>query len=212
MKKLFCFIFLTCTITACTAPAERVMDPLQYKEPVKAHSSKKAYLYWQPGTQYSSIAPPDPVASSSITEAILSSLIESEMRSANPNRYTYTYGKAQQAVFMTSLKNVLEENHVFKDVAITTDLNEVNPSDVLIKIYFKSTRVLGHEKNYQIVLNVNMAIQTKTSKFEHTYLVESDDSGFFSMKSFKDQQTDASQKLLSKVIDGITQWNTHSIA
>ncbi len=206
MKKIFLLLIATVLLSACTSPAEEVMAPLQYKQPIEVHIPKTAYLYWQSGVDSSSVAPSSAAPAQGIVGALVGAVVETEIRKNNPGKFTFTYGKPQQAVFMTSFKNVLEQNHVFNNVELVSDLSEVPPQAVLITVYFKSTRVLGYEHNYQIVLDVDMKIKSGNKGFNRTYLVASEEGGFFSSKSFKDQQTDVSQKLLSKLITGITQF------
>ncbi len=211
MKKVY-YLFLCSmmlTLAACTPPAQQVMPPLTYSNQIAFHDSQKADLYWQTGSQVSSEAPPTQDYNDGIGGMIINSVVNNEMRSAHPGDFTYTYGKAQQAVFMTSLKNTLVEQHAFKDVELITDPKAAKPQDVLITVNFKETRVLGHEKNYQIILDTELTIKNGNKPpFKRTYLVESKDSSVFSTKSFKDQQTDVSQQLLNKVIAGMTQWYT----
>lgn len=207
MKKIVCLAFSALLLNACTPAAEEVMPPLQYNQSVKTHTHKKASLYWQVGEQHASIAAQHIGGGGDIASALIASAIDAQMRKSNPGQYSFAYGKAQQAVFMTSLKEVLQENHVFKTVNLITDKKQTQPDDVLMTIHFKSTRVSGEEKNHQIMLDVTLAIQSGQSTFERTYLVESSNEGFFSSRSFKDQQTDVSQQLLTKIMGGIQQWN-----
>ncbi len=210
--SLFLSFFVLAALTACgTPPAEQVMSPLTYDKPVTVHLDKKAKLYWQTGSQQSSVEPryssgtnvggslPIALASQAMQAAI-----ETEVRKNNPGRFTYVYGKAQQAVFMTSLKDILQKKRVFTDVDLVTDKTEVNAQDVLITINFKSTRVLDADlDNHKIVLNVDMIIQSnKKPIFTRTYVVQSGDE----VSGFKAQQEDVSKRLLDKVMKGIKQW------
>jgi len=208
MKKILFLSALVLSISACAPVPQQVMRPLQYQHNIALHVPQKAYLYWHPGIQESSTAPNHASARDGILGAAMDAVIDSEMHKSNPSRYTFTYGKTQQVVFMTSLKDILEEQHVFTDVILTSDVRQASPDDVLIQVYFRNTKVLGAETNYRIVLDVDMSIDTENkSSFKRTYLIESKKTGFFSMKSFKEQQTDASQQLLIKVIAGIKQWH-----
>jgi hypothetical protein len=210
MKKLsYLFICsIIFSLTACTPPSEQVMSPLAYNNTVTMHDTRKADLYWQSGTQLSSEAPPTQDLTDGISGMVINAAVNAEMRSARPGDFTYTYGKAQQAVFMTSLKDALLNQHAFKDVELITDLKDAKPQDVLITIDFKQTQVLGQNTHYQIILNTDMTIKAGNKPpYKRSYVVQSKDPGFFSIKSFKAQQTDASQQLLDKIMGGITQWS-----
>lgn len=216
MKKLaslFLAFSVLASLTACgTPPAEQVMSPVTYDKPINVHVNKKANLYWQTGSQQISTEPsysnnmsvggslPIAMASQAMRAAI-----ETHVRKNNPGRFTYVYGKPQQAVFMTSLKDILQHKKVFTDVEFVTDKTTVNPKDVFIIINFKSTRVLDAElENRRIVLDVEMTIQSdKKPVFTRTYVVQSSDE----VSGFKAQQEDVSKRLMEKVMKGITQWS-----
>ncbi len=205
---LFYFIVSLCLVGCVTPGPEQLMSPIHYKGKVNFHVAKNAYLYWQSGTQFSetenmSYYGGDPLA------AIIGSAIEEHQRKTHPSRYTYVYGSAQQAVFMTSLKNALIKNNVFNQVEIITAPKSIGPNDVMITVKFRSTRISSYEQN-AITLTVDMSIQTKNEKyFKRTYVIHNTEpEGRFAGRSFKEQQTEVSQKLLSKLINGLEQWHS----
>lgn len=194
-------------LSGCTPMAEQVMPPLQYKQPINMHIAKTAYLNWEIGKQYAASQPTFISANSDPIAAILTTAIDNEERHRNPGRYTLVYGKAQQAVFMTSLQHILAENSVFKRVELTTEAPKLDKNAVLMTVNFKRTRVSDADENFKIILDVELTIQSQQKPmFTRTYLVESDPSSGFFTKNFKDQQTDVSQKLLGKIINGIGAW------
>lgn|SRR3990167_10029886 len=207
LKIIFLIMIFTALFDGCTPMAEQVMPPLQYQSPIHVHVNKTAYINWKIGKQSSSEQPTFVPANSGLVGAMLANAIDSTERKNNPGRYTFTYGKAQQAVFVTSLKDILAEQHVFKKVELTVDPKTISPDDVLIIIFFKSTRVSDASQRYKITLDVELLIQTKGQlPFKRTYFVESSSGGIFSMKSFKDQQAEVSNMLLEKIIAGIKEW------
>jgi hypothetical protein len=210
MKKIkFPFLLMVIfLLAACTPAAEQVMPSLQYKQSVDFHISKNATLIWEIGRENASTIPTAAVNGDALATIIAMAII-SQDRKNNPGKYTLTYGKAQQAVFMTSLKDVLQKNQVFKHIELAITPKKMQANDVFITINFKSTRVSAAENNHKIILDVELIIKTVGNKiFKRTYLVESNPGDFFSQISFKDQQTDVSLQLLSKVITGIKQWHT----
>ncbi|TAK72071.1 MAG: hypothetical protein EPO11_10485 [Gammaproteobacteria bacterium] len=207
MKKIIFLLFIAIALTACANSAEQVMPPVHYNDSITFHIPKKAYIYWELGEQYSSTAPQNMGGPG--LSGLAAAFIEAEEHQNNPSKYTYTYGKAQQAVFMTSLEDVFSDNHVFNNVELITDLKQVHSQDVLMKIYFKSTRVASYENNYQITLDVDMSIEVNRKLvFHRTYVVQSDNDKYFS--TFKDQQTNVSQKLLVDIVKGVKQWHTNA--
>jgi uncharacterized lipoprotein YajG len=211
MKNFKILILLVIALffaTACTPMAEEVMSPLQYKKPVAFKVDKNADLSWQSGKENTSMQAINVSGNTGLLGAVVTSSIGEAERQHNPARYTMRYGAAQEVVFMTSLKNILEKNLVFRRTEITTEPQKVNPQDVLIDINFKNSSVKGFDTNYQIALDVDMTITTKGKPaFARNYKVESSATGFFSFNSFKDHQAQVSQKLLDAVMADIEKWS-----
>ncbi|MEI8055664.1 MAG: hypothetical protein WCH10_06750 [bacterium] len=206
-------ILFTCFFLVGCAPSKRVIPSLQYHDAIGMSIPKKAHIYWVPGKQASHEIPPSAGYSGNSGLAglivnLMFTSVESQHRKSNPSQYVLEYGKADEAVFLTSLRDVLEQQHVFKSVDLTTDISKVNANDVLIKIYFKTTRVTVNS-GYLIKLSVNLSIQTgRQPPYERTYLVQNDESldGAFKSKGFLDKKTEVSQELLTLIINGIKQW------
>ena len=183
------------------------MPAIRYQEPIEFHVNKNAYLQWDIGKQYVSTVPTQTNRQGGIIEVLVASAIDSHLRAKNPSQYEHSYGKAQQAIFMTSLKDTLAENHVFNAVELSTEPHQITPKEVLINIYFKNARVADGYHNYKITLSVVLTITTHgKAPFTRTFLVENEDEG---NKTFIDQQTDVSQKLMEKIIGGIKTWHTN---
>src|SRR5579862_1820954 len=169
---------LSMLLSACVnTQSKYIMPPLKYNGPVSIHVPKTAYLYWQHGLEQNGEIP------SFNNNDIIVSLIDAQDRKNNPSKYHLSYGKAQQASFITSFRDVLMEHHMFNDVEIITNPNQVKASGVLIDLKFKSTRVSGFERNYKITLTVEMKIKSGKSTFTRTYMTESDEGTFFNGKS-----------------------------
>jgi len=202
-------VFIVLLALLCTACAKPIMPPLKYNKPIEFHVAKNAALNWEVGKQYSSAMPSSTSYNAGLIGGIVGAVIESADRERRPSLYSISYGKAEQSIFMTSLRDTLEQNHVFKAVELITDPRQAPAKDTLINVYFKTARVSSPEKNYKITLSVEMAIAgAGKSPFKRTYLVESDTGGFG--KSVMDQKIDVSQKLLEKMISGIEEWHKQS--
>jgi len=209
------FIFFICFFLVGCAPTKKVMPPLQYHDAIDMSIPKKAHVYWMPGKQAShEISSTAGVSSGNsgiagMIGALVFTSIENQHRKNNPSQYVLEYGKADETVFLTSLRDVLEQQNVFKSVDLTTDISKVGSNDVLIKVYFKTTRVTC-SRGYLIKLSVNLSIKTGHEvPYERTYLVQNDNSldGAFTSKNFLEKKTEVSQELLTLVINGIKQWH-----
>lgn len=209
MRKLFILVAASFLLVGCANNPQTLMAPIQYTNDINFHIPKNAVLYWKQGQQDSSESPT--LVGGVGLPGLVVSAIDTAAHQQNPSRYTYTYGKAQQAIFITSLKNALVQHHVFNRTEIVTDLSKVKPQEILIKVHFKSARVLDISENYRIVLDVEMTIQThKKIVFDRSYLATVKESSIFSGKNFKAQQTEVSQVLLNQLIGGIKAWHTHT--
>lgn len=199
MKKYFLALIMVLCLTSlmgCGSPA--IMPPIECNKPIEFQSSRNAVLYWDMGKENVSIV------SSKNDNNLVGSIFESIDRSNNPSRYTLKYGKAEQAIFITSFKNILEKQAVFKNVEIITDPKEAKPQDVLITINFKSTRVSSPELGYQISLSVDMAVSGGGKPaFTRNFFVKNDDA----FESFQIRQNKVSTKLAENLINGLKKWH-----
>ena len=201
-KKLYLVLFCLgiLALQGCMPQAHTLMSPVQYKKPITFHVAKKAYIYWGSGAQYAHELPVATSAGAGIIATTIVVAIDAHSRKNNPSKYNLLYGDAQQAVFITSLKDILKEHHVFEDAEIITDQKIVKPGDVLINITFELTHVL---ENTKIILDVKMSIYNENNQFERTYFIQNDKN----VNGFKDKQINVSEKLMRKIISGIKQWS-----
>lgn len=201
--KLFTLSLLVLLLTGCAG--KPIMPPIKYDKPIDFHVKKNAALRWEVGKQYAGAIRSYDSCDAGLVGGAISAAINSADRANNPSRYTLSYGKAEQAIFMTSFRNVLEQNQVFKTTELITDAKEVSAKDVLITVFFKTSRVSSPEKGNKITLTVDMTIVAQGKPaFKRTYLVQSNAEGYD--KGFVDQQYDVSQRLLEKLISGIQEW------
>lgn len=194
--KLLLIGVLAFLLSACIAQQPYIMPPLKYNGSV-AHVDKKAYILWQRGK----------VLAGEIGIGANSFNTTAPDRENTPPKYTLSYGKAQQASFIISFKNLLRNNQAFKDVQITTNPANVKADDALIIVKFKYTRVNDIERNYKIILAIEMTIKSGESSFVRTYMTESDEGGAFDAKNFDEQLTDVSEKMIVQLMHGINQWS-----
>ena len=195
---------------------KNVMPPLKYHDDIDIHVPKVAHIYWTPGKQaahelsnnVSMTTGGSGIAG--LVGALVATSIQEHHRKNNPSQYLREYGKADEAVFITSLRDVLVEQDVFKNVELTNDLSKISPNDVVIKVYFKSTRIT-FKYDYIITLTVNLSIQANNRPlYERTFLIQNNtpEPAFtFKSKTFTEIKTEVSQKLLVSILNGIKQWH-----
>jgi hypothetical protein len=112
-----------------------------------------------------------------------------------------SYNKAQQTVFMTSLKDELTQQQTFKNIDLVPTAPKAAAMPI-ITIYFKSTYVSDRTEGSQVTLDTVLRIEAPNQPiFTKTYLVTSDQSG-----SFKTKMQTVSTSLLDKVLKGIDDW------
>lgn len=203
MFKKFLFLVLisfSFLLSGCESPSPYILPPLQYTQNTSLHSNKTAYIFWHTGQEL-----PGELPSWSGGD-VIATLIEAQDRKNNPSRYTRSYGKAEQAAFITNLKSALENHHMFKQVVLITNPNQMKSNGVLIEMYFKTARVSGFEHNYKITLSVKMKIRSGQFTVSRTYLSESDESQPFAGSGDKNQMVGVSQDLLNQLVSGINQF------
>lgn len=206
MKKIQCGLMILAIGLMAGCANKPLMPPIKYNEPINFQVDKNAYLNWEVGKQRSGTIPVQPNQSGGLVGVLVMSAVDSIDRNHNPSRYTLSYGKAEQVVFMTSLRDVLAENRVFKQIDLISDPQKIASKDVLINVFFKSARVSSPERGYKITLSVEMSIETgERIPFKRTYLVQNNAEGFG--VGFREQQIDVSKRLLAKIIDGIEEWH-----
>jgi hypothetical protein len=204
-------LFISLTLTGC-APTKIVMPPLKHHEDIGLHIAKTAHIYWIPGRLIASEKQKVYMGStgggSGLAVLLVNAVeatIDHHQRKNHPSEYAYEYGKADEAVFITSLRDILAQQNVFKNVELTTDLNKVQAKDVLIKVYFKTARVIDL---VDIKLSVVLSIKSGSRPvYERTYLAQNDPYHISKAKTFVERKTEASQKLLTEIIHGIKQWH-----
>lgn len=198
--KIYTIIISSLLMTGCATNKPYILPPLKYDGPV-VHIQKNADIYWRHGIEL------EGKRFTGQSGDLIVDIIQAQDRKNNPSKYRITYGKAEQASFITSFRDVLKQNHIFKDIAIITNPAEAKPGAVIVEINFKTTRVSGFEHNYKITLTVEMKITSGKETFTRTYMSESDEGTFFSAKSFDEQMVYVSEEMVAKLIGGIKQWS-----
>lgn len=209
VKQTMLLIAITCLSACSINNAETLFSPLSYHATINAKSNKQLFLVWKTGEIYESGTDRVIAPASGIIASIIALGIEEYDHTHYAGRYTYSYGTARQAIFMTSLRNILLHHKVFKTINLVAKApKQLGKNDALITVNFKETRVGREIQSYPITIDVLMTMRDATGKvmYKH-YLVQSDKVAIgFSRPSFVDQQTQVSNRLLKKIISGISHW------
>lgn len=192
---------------ACTPPTSQLMGPVQYKPSIPFSSNKTALLYWDYGKIIPAEIPADTQDQSSPANALLAMFVQSEKEKYDRNGIMVSYGKAQQVIFLTSLRDVLLRRGAFSDVKIVDKPQKPNAKQVLISLNFIKSQVLRAQGDFPIELTVQMTVQNNVKTlYKQTFDIKPDPSiwsKFF--YNFKDSQTYASQMLMEKIITVLNQ-------
>lgn len=196
-------IIFSLFICACVS-SEQVLRPIRYEKKLTTHVNKNVYLKWRPGFIQKGEITPLYVAPN--IGGIIAAPLLVKQRENNPSRYYFSYDKAQQVAFMTYFRDALIQQKAFREIKLVTATKPLADQDVLITVYFKSTRVADYRRDWRVMLNVEMTIQTKKSIFSRHYLLESDVGGAFSGKGYYQQRQEVSERLLNQLMRTIEQW------
>lgn len=200
-------------LTGCsTTAAYQLMGPVKTKKPITFHSDQTAILYWDYGKITGTFAQNSKAEAFGVVGMVVDAAIQSDLEKSQTNEYFLKYGKAEQVIFMTSLRDILQNTGAFKSVSINVAPKALVNGQVLISIDFKNSTVLSADEGYPITLNVALNIYGANGKeFTKNFTIKREASFFGGMFSeFKDAQTDVSQQLMSDVIDAINTWYAKS--
>lgn len=105
---------------------------------------------------------------------------------------------------MTSLRDVLQKQNVFTEITLTPNApNHLKNNAVVLAVNFREARVGSEEKNFPVILSVDLTIkQPSQQAFQRHYFVKSDPK----IRDFKHQQMDASDQLMQRIVHGVEQW------
>lgn len=192
-KKIIIMMSATFLLAGCSTA---IMKPVTYQKPVDVQTHQDALLYWDQGTVIAKEA-----QATSAGMAIDVALA--------PNAFKMQYGPAQQVIFMTSLRNQLQQHGIFNVVTLETLPKTPNKNQVLIDVWFKKTEVLStSQTGTPIALDVMLYIKAYNKPlYTQEYTLKIDNTFWQSMSySFEDETDAISQKLMDSLMQGIVEW------
>lgn len=205
----FCLLILCSSVLliACTPPTSQLMGPVQYKQPVTFSSNKSALIYWDYGKIIPAEIPPDASSDINPAGALLNVFIQSQKEKYDRDDIMVSYGKAQQVIFLTSLRDILMQRGAFKDVNIIVKPQKPNAQQVLISLDFVKSQVIRAQDDFPISLTVHMVVKNSVKTlYDQTFTIKPDPSIWSKLfHNFKDSQQYASQMLMKKVMSVVSQ-------
>jgi hypothetical protein len=189
-----------------TPPAHQVMAKVSVKpEQVDFHVNKKASLIWQQGEVIAADGGHvNPNSGGDIIADFAMMAFDAVQVANDPLRFKYAYGKPQQVVVMTSLRENLERAKVFTDLNMVADESEVGTGRVKIIVAFIKTRVGCELDSFPIYLTVKLTIKDGKRIFVRKFFVYSTE-----QHSFKEQQANVSQQLMDGMVKAIKEWSNN---
>jgi hypothetical protein len=188
------------------SPAQKPMPMVEYNQPVDMRFDQPAVLVYHTGEVISSRYVVQPAYSSNLAANVLAAVISNEIQKKYSDRYIYQYGQEQQKVFMTSLRDVLLKNHVFKTVEFVDDEKKIRPHQVMIIVDFTRTRVGSQERGLPILLKGNIIIKCEDQVFQKPFFIHNANEDARRSWSFQARTVDVSQQLMEKVCKTIKLW------
>lgn len=207
--KIIIFIILLSCLAGCAT--KQTMPPIKYEKPIRFHINKNAKLTLETGQYHEGVKtthmPSAPYGSGLVGAAgvLLAATATSLYQQKYPSKPShFIYGEKEQDTFMNSFKEVLKQNSAFINVDFTQNFKTVAAAkDILIKVFFKNSRIASDVHNHRITLTVQMTIITNSHPpFQRTYLMQSSGN-----KSFTQQQTEISEQLMENLLVGIEEWH-----
>jgi hypothetical protein len=208
--KLFSVAIVGLLLVGCgtTEPTAQLMPAITFNQPITFHSDKAAILYWDYGKIISvEVNQGNIFEATTLSGMVTHTITQSYKEQYDQNDILINYGKAEQAVFMTSLRNVLGNAGTFKSVIISAEPPKLNPDQMLISVNFEKSAVLRGAHGYPIQLKVVMTVSDiKGRLLKRTFDIKPKNSvGSYLFDDFKDAQIYASQQLMNDIITTLNQ-------
>ncbi len=173
-------VLCSSSLVSCTSILEKPIPPIKVQpQQIKFHSQNTADLVWKSGI----IMPANGGYEKKIN--------------------IYQYGKISQLSFMKSLRDNLSNAKAFRSTRLSTKTPQLKTNHTVIVINFLKTSVGQTMDGLPIHLTVRITIHDSKGKFSRRTFVYTKSANVFSRKTFRDQQIEASQKLMYRVIDVI---------
>ena len=206
MKKILLVLLCAASLAACTPPTEQLMSPVQLKQPITFSSKKDALIYWDYGKITSAEVQAD-TNDLSPGGMLISAIIQSNKEQHDQDDILIRYGKAQQVIFLTSLRDILQKRGIFSDAKIIVKPQKPKANQVIIGLNFIDSKVLEAKNGYPIHLVVQLTIQdNKGMLYNKTFTIQPDKSIWSKMfNDFEDSQEYTSDQLMKHIVTALNQ-------
>jgi hypothetical protein len=211
--------FSLMTITACTPDTQKIMTSVPYSTPISVQISAPAVINWQSGTietgkKEAALSNP----SGGLIGMASGLVIQTAAEDLRPSWYLYSYGVAQQAIFATSLRDALQNNHVFTQIIFDesikdspTDIknfHDSNPGTVLIQLKFMDTAATVLNGKTQLFADVDLTLSgaNRGTVLKHLSAQTAQDKSWVFHQTFLTQEKELSNQLMTQAIAAIQSW------
>lgn len=207
------------SVTGCTPDTQKVMSSVPYTTPISAEISAPATLIWEPGTIQNGQKPTNDVAGASggIIGMAESFALNSTEKTLHPSWFEYSYGLGQQAVFATSLRDVLQQNQVFSQFNFDETLNsktkvetfrQNHPDAALIQLQFMDTSATVTDEKTQLFADVDLTLSGahRPTTVTHLSAMTAEDKSWVIHESFLAQEKELSDQLMKQAVKAIEAW------
>jgi hypothetical protein len=207
MRKIL--IPFICTFLAGCSSVYQPIPTVSYNVPTTIHVNKPASVIWKSGamtTQDGRTATAS-IETSAFLFGPLAMLSAPDMQNKENLKNAIYFGPKDQAIFMRSLRNYLDENNIFKKTELNTAKSN-DPKNVYITVTFKSTRVGESNSNYPVTLDTVLTIQYHKQLFKRHYFIHEQGKkpDSFNGNDFVYHSTKAAQRLLRDTAKGVITW------
>lgn len=196
-----------CLASCGTAPTSQLMPPVTTSQPLTLKTNKTAILYWDYGKIISAEVDQQNLFDVMPVGMLIHAADQAHEEQYDQNDLIINYGKAEQVVFMTSLRDILVQSGAFKKVILSAESKPLAANQWLISLNFKKSIVLKGNDGYPIELDVVMTVSdAKGQLAAKEFIIKPKNTLFSDMfDNFKDAQVYASSQLMNEVVTELNQ-------
>lgn len=112
----------------------------------------------------------------------------------------FSYSKAEQVVFVTSVRDVLKKNRVFKNVNITPIQKKLKNNEIQITLFFKKTEIEHTLLADSVKIDLIISVRGVHGEIFKRYYFSRADKVFFKSLEM------ASQQLMNDIVHDLAEW------
>jgi hypothetical protein len=212
---LICLSFTLPSLIGCTPDTQKIMTSVPYTTPATiAHISAPATINWQSGQVQTGEKQTSFLGSGGIAGLAINAVA----KDLRPSWYEYSYGPAQQVIFVTSLRDALQNNQVFSQINFnetlantpqsTSQFHRQNPDNVLIQLKFMDTAATVLNGKTQLFADVDLTLSGahRPTTLTHLSAQTPQDKSWVFHQTFLAQEKELSTQLMTQAMTAIQSW------